>query len=169
VIPNWQCLDFRTFWSSDTEQVICRFVLVVLEVTNRGFRDTQYLLQSQHPLSICPSNTQSLDCDLGCDDEANDRSVRVVRANTVKAMRRTGPLQPPNPGSLQSEPRSYAVASWRPGRHHDLQLLTSSQIESTSPPRLSLPSILSPPLSPHSRQKHSCFPLADTVFASHPK
>ena len=49
------------------------------------------------------------------------------------------PLRAP-PWCLQSEHSPHTVVSWRPGRHLDIQLLTSSQIKSTSPPCLSPPS-----------------------------
>ena len=73
-------------------------------------------------------------------------------------MRRCGTSTPCSPQclSLQSEQSSPALVSWPPGRHLDIQLLTSSQIKSTSPPCLNLPSTISLPCT-RSRQK--AFPI----------
>jgi hypothetical protein len=79
--------------------------------------------------------------------------------------RTCGELCPCNhePLHRQSEQSPHPVASWRPGRHLEIQLLTSSKVKSTNPPYLSFPSIISLPCT-RSRQKHSYFqfPEADT-------
>jgi hypothetical protein len=116
------------------------------------------LLQAQRAQSVELDHRRML-TSVRCGDEASHRSVRGVRA--LPNMRRTVPLQPPEPLPLQSEQSPHAVVAWRPGRRRDIQLRTSSQIKSTSPPCLKSPLHHIPPLYPFSTKAFQ-FPEADT-------